>query len=108
MKALRTSETLANVYQATRRYNPEDNHIHFHNLKDRDRSPRFPVLRDLNRVIHTQVQYFSRLSKLLCGAENINKVFTDSPPFPSNDVFTLVAFFFLCGCRFLQDRINSL
>jgi hypothetical protein len=36
MEAARTSETLVNFYQITRRYNPEDNHIHTHrreNLK---------------------------------------------------------------------------
>jgi hypothetical protein len=36
MEAARTSETLVNVYQTTRRYNPENNHLHTHrreNLK---------------------------------------------------------------------------
>jgi hypothetical protein len=36
MEAARTSETLANFYQTTRRYNPEDSHLHTHrreNLK---------------------------------------------------------------------------
>jgi hypothetical protein len=36
MEAARTSETLANVYQTTRRYNPEDSHLRTHrreNLK---------------------------------------------------------------------------
>jgi hypothetical protein len=28
MEAARTSETLVNFYQTTRRYNPEDNHLH--------------------------------------------------------------------------------
>jgi hypothetical protein len=28
MKAARTSETLVNFYQTTRRYNPEDSHLH--------------------------------------------------------------------------------
>jgi hypothetical protein len=28
MEAARTSETLANFYQTTRRYNPEDSHLH--------------------------------------------------------------------------------
>jgi hypothetical protein len=28
MEAARTSETLVNFYQTTRRYNPEDSHIH--------------------------------------------------------------------------------
>jgi hypothetical protein len=27
MEAARTSETLVNFYQTTRRYNPEDNHL---------------------------------------------------------------------------------
>jgi hypothetical protein len=29
MEAARSSETLVNFYQTTRRYNPEDSHIHF-------------------------------------------------------------------------------
>jgi hypothetical protein len=36
MKAARTSETLVNFYQTTRRYNPEDSHLRTHrreNLK---------------------------------------------------------------------------
>jgi hypothetical protein len=36
MEAVRTSETLVNLYQFTRRYNPEDGHLHTHrreNLK---------------------------------------------------------------------------
>jgi hypothetical protein len=36
MEAARTSETLVNVYQTTRRYNPEDSHLLTHrreNLK---------------------------------------------------------------------------
>jgi hypothetical protein len=36
MEAARTSEKLVNFYQTTRRYNPEDNHLHTHrreNLK---------------------------------------------------------------------------
>jgi hypothetical protein len=36
MEAARTSETLVNVYQTTRRYNPEDSHLRTHrreNLK---------------------------------------------------------------------------
>jgi hypothetical protein len=28
MEAARTSETLVNFYQTTRRYNPEDSHLH--------------------------------------------------------------------------------
>jgi hypothetical protein len=36
MEAARTSETLVNFYQTTRRYNPEDSHLrthHHENLK---------------------------------------------------------------------------
>jgi hypothetical protein len=29
VEAARTSETLVNFYQTTRRYNPEDSHLHF-------------------------------------------------------------------------------
>jgi hypothetical protein len=28
MEAARTSETVVNLYQTTRRYNPEDTHLH--------------------------------------------------------------------------------
>jgi hypothetical protein len=30
MEAVQTSETLVNSYQSTRRYNPEDGHLHSH------------------------------------------------------------------------------
>jgi hypothetical protein len=30
MQAARSSETLVNFYQTTRRYNPEDSHLHVH------------------------------------------------------------------------------
>jgi hypothetical protein len=36
MEAVQTTETLVNSYQSTRRYNPEDSHLHSHrheNLK---------------------------------------------------------------------------
>jgi hypothetical protein len=36
METAKTSETLVNLYQSTRRYNPEDSHLHTHrreNLK---------------------------------------------------------------------------
>jgi hypothetical protein len=36
MEAVQTSETLVNLHQSTRRYNPEDSHLHSHrrqNLK---------------------------------------------------------------------------
>jgi hypothetical protein len=39
MEAARTSETLVNFYQTTRRYNPEDSHLRPHrreNLKSYD------------------------------------------------------------------------
>jgi hypothetical protein len=32
MEAARTSETLVNFYQTTRRYNPEDSHLRFTNV----------------------------------------------------------------------------
>jgi hypothetical protein len=34
MEAARTSETLVNVYQNTRRYNPEDSHIRAHRCEN--------------------------------------------------------------------------
>jgi hypothetical protein len=30
MEAVKTSETSVNLYQSTRRYNPEDSHLHSH------------------------------------------------------------------------------
>jgi hypothetical protein len=34
MEAARTSETLVNFYQITRRYNPEDSHFRIHHRKN--------------------------------------------------------------------------
>jgi hypothetical protein len=34
MEAARTSETLVNFYQTTRRYNPEDSHLHTHRCEN--------------------------------------------------------------------------
>jgi hypothetical protein len=34
MEAARTYETLANFYQTTRRYNPEDNHLRTHSREN--------------------------------------------------------------------------
>jgi hypothetical protein len=34
MEAARTSETLVNFYQTTRRYDPEDSHIRTHRLEN--------------------------------------------------------------------------
>jgi hypothetical protein len=33
MEAASTSEMLVNFYQTTRRYNPEDSHLHTHRLR---------------------------------------------------------------------------
>jgi hypothetical protein len=49
MEAARTSETLVNFYQTTRRYNPEDSNLHTHrreNLKSYDnvKSPMSSIL----------------------------------------------------------------
>jgi hypothetical protein len=34
MEAVQTSETLVNLFQSTRRYNPEDSHHHCHRRED--------------------------------------------------------------------------
>jgi hypothetical protein len=34
MEAARTSETLVNFYQTTRRYNPEDSHLRTHSREN--------------------------------------------------------------------------
>jgi hypothetical protein len=34
MEAAKTSQTLVNVYQTTRRYNPEDSHLRTHRRKN--------------------------------------------------------------------------
>jgi hypothetical protein len=34
MEALQASEALVNSYQSTRRYNPEDSHLHSHRRED--------------------------------------------------------------------------
>jgi hypothetical protein len=69
MEAARTSETLVNFYQITRRYNPEDSHLRIHrreNLKShllrqdkelRGRDKYFlNSIRNANRVACSQMQ----------------------------------------------------
>jgi hypothetical protein len=34
MEAVQTSETVVNLYQSTRRYNPEDSHLHNHHREN--------------------------------------------------------------------------
>jgi hypothetical protein len=34
MEAVRSSETLVNLYQSTRRYNPEGSHLHYYSVLD--------------------------------------------------------------------------
>jgi hypothetical protein len=49
MEAVRTSETLVNFYQITRRYNPEDSHLRIHrreNLKSYNKHPDQQFRRD--------------------------------------------------------------
>jgi hypothetical protein len=36
MEAVQTSETLGNSYQSTRRYNPEDSHLHTHRRENQN------------------------------------------------------------------------
>jgi hypothetical protein len=58
MEAARSSETLLNFYQTTRRYNPEDSHLRTHRLRTLnitiDAIVDFPILnvnaRDLNEA----------------------------------------------------------
>jgi hypothetical protein len=47
MEAARTSETLINFYQATRRYNPEDSHLRTHR---RDNLKSYLAIISLNSV----------------------------------------------------------
>jgi hypothetical protein len=45
MEAASTSETLVNFYQTTRRYNPEDSHIHIHRRENlKSYSVKFPLI----------------------------------------------------------------
>jgi hypothetical protein len=63
MEAARTSETLVNVYQTTRRYNPEDSHLqyHIHNfVSDRRENTqhlryKFESVKDYYEQLHFQV-----------------------------------------------------
>jgi hypothetical protein len=56
MEAARTSETLVNFYQTTRRYNPEDSHLRTHcreNLKSYFIFKRFvevKIMKKLNEI----------------------------------------------------------
>jgi hypothetical protein len=51
MEAARTSDTLVNFYQTTRRYNPEDNHLRTHNCE---------ILKSYCVLLHFIVQVFAQ------------------------------------------------
>jgi hypothetical protein len=51
------------------------------------------------------VQYPRRLLWRSFGTENVNKVFPDSPPFPSYNVLHWCRFY-NCNCQFLQNGNN--
>jgi hypothetical protein len=60
MEAARTSETLVNFYQTTRRYNPEDSHLHTHrreNLKSYLINPRLWSRRTVSAHSEGKVEY---------------------------------------------------
>jgi hypothetical protein len=60
LEAARTSETLVNIYQTTRRYNPEDSHLRTHrreNLKSDYEDGR--LFRLLRRVVWQKVNNVS-------------------------------------------------
>jgi hypothetical protein len=69
MEAARTSETLVNFYQTTRRYNPEDSNLHTHcreNLKSYIRKARFDFTMPLfkrSKTASPQTAQFLRLAK---------------------------------------------
>jgi hypothetical protein len=68
MEAASTSESSADFYQTTRRYNPEDNHLHTRrreSLKSYVVPQFFTISRE---IINTGLQFFS-CSKLLCSAK---------------------------------------
>jgi hypothetical protein len=52
MEAARTSETLVNFYQTTRRYNPEDSHLGLY-LVTMSESPLFQLLNQLTDLKRT-------------------------------------------------------
>jgi hypothetical protein len=53
MEAVQTSETLVNLHQSTRRYNPEDSHLRTHrreNLKPHNITEYYPVSQNIIRL----------------------------------------------------------
>jgi hypothetical protein len=65
MEAARTSETLVNLYQTTRCYNPEDSHLHTHrreNLKSY-RLSSLTLLITWGRVLFKEVIVFNLIEK---------------------------------------------
>jgi hypothetical protein len=68
MEASRPSETLVNVYQITRRYNPDDSHLRTHrgeNLKSY-----WLTL----RLVAGSCEHNNELSDAITGAENLNQL----------------------------------
>jgi hypothetical protein len=59
MEAVRTSETLVNFYQTTRRCNPEDSHLRTHRRKN------LKSYFDIEKVRFPTMQFFLLLSTVL-------------------------------------------
>jgi hypothetical protein len=51
MEAVQTSETLANSYQSSRCYNPEDSHLHTHHHENLKSCPRTVYIGRQNNLI---------------------------------------------------------
>jgi hypothetical protein len=51
MVAVQTSETSVNSYQSTRRYNPEDSHLHVCNTLQYEHEPKINIFRLQHQVL---------------------------------------------------------
>jgi hypothetical protein len=52
MEAARTSETLVNFYQTTRRYNPEYSHLHIHRRENLKSYSYYYLTAELHNLVH--------------------------------------------------------
>jgi hypothetical protein len=73
MEAARTSESLVNFYQATRRYNQEDSHLRTHRRENLKSQPLSIVLSSLQSGDGKKVSLSSLLEASAKGKERFNQ-----------------------------------
>jgi hypothetical protein len=71
MEAARTSETLVNIYQTTRRYNPEDSHLRTH-LRDNLKS--YTVMSMIKNKLEILKQSTDTLCRTIIRLVNSNSI----------------------------------